>query len=75
MNITHHQYVPKHEKISNELIPEIIEKYNLSTINQLPLLDKIDPISKYYDFKPGDVCKITRTNRISGISTIYRLVK
>jgi len=76
INITHHQYVPKHEKVKGDTaVSEIIKKYNLSTVHQLPLLDKNDPISRYYNYQSGDICKITRKNRISGISILYRLVK
>ena len=56
VNITHHALVPKHEKI------------NLSDINfcvknneEWPKLYTTDPISQYYDYKPGDLIRITRT--------------
>ena len=75
INITHHQYVPLHERVAEDMKPEIIKKFNLSNIRQLPLIDRNDPVSRYYDFKPGDVCKITRKNKVSGISVVYRLVK
>tara|TARA_B100000035_G_C21030446_1_gene568143 strand:+ start:1658 stop:2251 length:594 start_codon:yes stop_codon:yes gene_type:complete len=75
VNITHHEYVPLHEIIKPDTIPFIMEKFNLSNIYQLPLIDKNDPICRYYNFKSGDVCKITRNNRFSGNSIIYRLVK
>lgn len=75
VNITHHQYVPLHEKIPDEMKPEIMKRFNLSNIYQLPLIDKGDPISRYYNFKSGDVCRITRKNKVSGISIVYRLVK
>ena len=75
VNITHHEYVPLHERLSPEKIPYIMEKFNLSNIGQLPLIDRNDPICRYYNFKSGDICKITRNNRFSGNSIIYRLVK
>lgn len=75
INITQHQYVPKHELISKEEIPGIIKKFNLADIHQLPLIDRNDPVCRYYNFKSGNICKITRMDKISGISIIYRLVK
>ncbi len=75
VNITHHQYVPKHELIKKEEIPLIMKKFNLADIYQLPLIDKNDPVCRYYNFKSGNICKITRMDKISGISIIYRLVK
>ena len=75
VNITRHQYVPLHERLDVEKVPEIMERFNLSNIRQLPLIDKNDPVCRYYNFRPGEICKITRKNKISGISIIYRLVK
>ena len=75
VNITHHQYVPLHERVDKKDIPSIMERFNLANIQQLPLIDKNDPVCRYYNYHSGDVCKITRKNKISGISIIYRLVK
>ncbi len=75
INITRHQYVPLHERLDVKKIPEIMEKFNLSNIRQLPLIDRNDPVCRYYNFLPGEICKITRKNKCSGISIIYRLVK
>lgn len=75
VNITQHQYVPKHELIKEAEVPGIMKKFNLSDIHQLPLIDKNDPVCRYYNFKSGNICKITRMDKISGISIIYRLVK
>lgn len=75
VNITRHQYVPLHERLDADKVPEIMKRFNLSNIRQLPLIDRNDPVCRYYNFLPGEICKITRKNKISGISIIYRLVK
>ena len=75
VNITHHKFVPKHEKVDFKDIDDLKAKFSLTNLNQFPILLKSDPISKYYGLEEGDVCKITRKNKISGISVIYRLVK
>ena len=75
INITKHTFVPKHELVAKSDLDTIMTKFSLSSFNQLPILLKSDPVSKYYGFESGDVCKITRKNKISGISVIYRLVK
>lgn len=75
VNITRHQYVPLHERLDADKVPEIMKRFNLSNIRQLPLIDRNDPVCRYYNFRPGEICKITRKNKISGISIIYRLVK
>ena len=65
-NITKHQLVPKHEKLlrnSDEYKSIVKEKLNL------PHMFESDPICKYYNFKCGDVIKITRKDII-----IYRIV-
>lgn len=65
-NITKHELVPKHEKLiknSDEYKSLIREKVNL------PHIFESDPICKYYNFKNGDIIRITRKNII-----IYRIV-
>ena len=42
-----------------------MKKHNLTTKNQFPFINRNDPVVKYYNFKPGNVCKITRTNDVS----------
>ena len=75
INITKHSFVPTHEKVETSDYDDIKTKFSLSNFNQLPIILKSDPVSKYYGFESGDICKITRKNKISGISVIYRLVK
>jgi len=63
-NITKHRLVPKHILLSDQ------EKNMLKEINKFPLILKIDPISKYYNFKRGQVIKIIRKDKY----VTYRLV-
>lgn len=72
-NITKNYLVPKHEKVPKEKHSEILEKYNCK-YNQLPRIQHNDPISIYYGFKKGDICKITRNDFIAGNSIYYRYV-
>jgi len=72
-NVTEHVLVPKHEIISNEEKNEVINKYNLETEDQLPLIKKNDPVAKYHGMKVGNVCKITTHSETHGIYTKYRL--
>ena len=53
VNITRHDLVPKHEKIKNEDLK--IEA------SKLPKLYTNDAISQYYNYKEGDLIRITRT--------------
>ena len=75
VNITKHRLVPKHELINSEEIDNLMKKHNLVSKNQLPYIDRNDAVIKYYNFKPGNICKITRTNDVSSEVIFYRLIK
>jgi DNA-directed RNA polymerase I, II, and III subunit RPABC1 len=74
-NIYKHEYVPKHEVISDKKeIEKIKTKYLLKNLYQLPILLNNDPICKYLDIKPGSVVKITRPSPTAGEYILYRYV-
>jgi DNA-directed RNA polymerase I, II, and III subunit RPABC1 len=59
MNITKHRLVPKHERMNDEESNELLKCYNLQTKQQLPLILKSDPVVRYYNFRSGDILRIT----------------
>jgi len=59
INITHHKYVPKHIKLSEEEKNKIVKAYN-TPIENFPCILESDPISRYYNFRIGDLIKIER---------------
>lgn len=64
---TLYYYIP-HEKVQDmTLINFIKEKYK----NKIPILLKTDAVSRYFNFKRGDIIKITRDDS----SICYRIVK
>ena len=71
-NITHHNYVPKHEIISSEVKAQILKIYNIHE-RQLPYILSSDPVCKYFNGKPGDVFRITRNFSPNQYSIYYRL--
>lgn len=71
-NITKHSYVPKHEIVSAEDTTEIMKKYSIKNKSQFPIILKSDPVSRYYDFKPGQLIKINRSSTATGESITYR---
>lgn len=71
--ITDHVLVPKHEKLSQAKIKELLVKYNI-TLQQLPRINIEDPVIKGLDVKPEDVIKITRVSPALGKSIYYRVV-
>jgi DNA-directed RNA polymerase I, II, and III subunit RPABC1 len=75
-NVTKHVLVPKHTKCNDEEINELLKTYNLLTKVQLPLISRDDPVIRYYNYKPGDVIKITGTKMSFNPNyEFYRTVK
>ena len=66
-NITKHILVPKHEVLEEKEAKIFKKKYG----SNIPVLLKSDPISRFYDFRRGDVVRITRK---SGVIA-YRIVR
>lgn len=67
INLTHHKLVPRHEKMSPT------DEHYLSVARDRPNLPHIldtDPVCRYYNFKAGDILKITRHNG----TVAYRIV-
>jgi len=71
-NITKHILVPKHEKVDEAHVKEILDTFSLKTKFQLPLILKTDPMSRYLGLKGGDVIKVTRNSPSSGEYFVYR---
>lgn len=67
-NITKHRLVPKHELLSPEETKEMKEKWQG---DKFPVILRNDAISRFYNYSPGNIIKITRHN--GDIS--YRIVK
>ena len=73
VDISKHEYVPKHAKMSNAEIEKLLSSYNISK-KQLPRILKTDPIIIDLEVEPGDVIKIIRKSDTCGESTYYRVV-
>lgn len=74
-NITKHVFVPKHELLDKEEARRLMESFFVPNLTKFPIMLKTDPISKFYDFKAGDVCRITRYSPTSGEYFSYRVVR
>jgi DNA-directed RNA polymerase I, II, and III subunit RPABC1 len=73
-NITKHILVPKHEIIrEEEIIADVVLRYNIKTKFQLPHILKTDPMSRYLGLKTGDMVKIIRTSPSAGEYIGYRV--
>ena len=72
-SITSHRLVPKHTKMSEKAVKELLEKYNIIK-SQLPKILSSDPIISLLDPKTGDIIKIERISPTRGTSEYYRVV-
>lgn len=58
--IIYHDYQPKFRKLNEDEIEELKIKFLITDITKIPKLSILDPISRYYDYKEGDVIEIER---------------
>ena len=73
MNILNHSFVPKHIKLKPEEKVEFYKNFNIQSDTQLPEISRFDPVAKIIFLRPGDVCKITRFDKISLTNEFYRI--
>ena len=71
--VVKHVLVPKHTKIGERQVQELIEKYNISKV-QLPKITISDPAITHLGIKIGDVIKIERASFTAGKTDYYRVV-
>lgn len=77
INPTRHYLVPKHELLPLEEESAFLTRINRDKTQakrELPKISSTDPIARWYGFRSGRICKITRTSEQSGRSIYYRLV-
>jgi DNA-directed RNA polymerase subunit H (RpoH/RPB5) len=72
-NIFEHEFVPKHEILTDEEKEKILEKYRMKPY-QLPRINASDPAAKAIGANPGDVVRIIRESPTAGKYIAYRYV-
>jgi DNA-directed RNA polymerase subunit H (RpoH/RPB5) len=73
INIVDHVLVPKHIVLTQEENKIVLETYNAKK-KDMPLISSTDPIARYYNMKPDDICKIERPSIMTCITPFYRIV-
>ncbi len=73
MQITEHEYVPKHEILSEEEKERLLDKLQVPA-SALPNILNSDPVSRVIGAEVGDILKITRKSETAGETIVYRLV-
>lgn len=80
-NILKHSLVPKHKVVSAVKYPDengketsdldqLMTKYKLKSLTQLPEISRFDPVALLIMLRPGQVCEIERKSPTS-VSTLY----
>ncbi len=72
-NPTKHQLVPKHVRLNNEEVTELMDKYLIKGKVQMPYILHNDAIAKWLGLRQGDIVKIERLNENSGVAYYYRV--
>lgn len=70
VNITRHELVPRHERIPRSMLP-----LELRSVDALPFLYTTDRVAQYYDFRPDDIVRITRTFGAQEPVYYYRILR
>jgi len=73
LNVLKHRLVPKHTKLSVEEKASLYQQLNIEEDSQLPEISRFDPVAKTLFLRPGEVCRITRFDKISYTNDYYRV--
>ena len=72
VDVTEHRLVPAHALLSPEDRQALLARYKLRA-EQLPRIQRTDPVARYYGLKVGDVVKIVRPSETAGRYVTYRV--
>jgi DNA-directed RNA polymerase I, II, and III subunit RPABC1 len=73
INLIDHVSVPKHIPLTKEESEQIVIEYNAKK-KSFPKMFDSEPVSRYYNMKSGDICRIIRSSETSCLVPYYRQV-
>jgi DNA-directed RNA polymerase I, II, and III subunit RPABC1 len=88
-NLIDHKFIPEHEILHDKYLPSPVgqpdgndeykdhpkfEDIYLAKRKDCPKMEITDPVSRYYNLKPGQIIRIKRKTGNSGYSISYRVV-
>lgn len=73
INIVDHILVPKYTVLTKSEAENVLRTYNAKK-KDMPRIFTVDPIVRYYNMKPDDICKVERASVMTCVAPFYRLV-
>jgi len=72
-NILEHELVPQMTILSDEETKDVVKQYNLTSVKQLPEIDRFDPVALALSMRPDQVGKIVRSSITALKTVMYRV--
>lgn len=72
VDITEHKLVPEHRLLTQTEKQELLLRYRLKE-SQLPRIQAVDPVARYFGLKARDVVRIERPSETAGRYITYRI--
>jgi DNA-directed RNA polymerase subunit H (RpoH/RPB5) len=72
-NILEHELVPQMTILSDEETKDVVKQYNLTSVKQLPEIDRFDPVALALSMRPDQVGKIVRPSITALKTVMYRV--
>tara|TARA_B110000305_G_scaffold224760_1_gene270636 strand:- start:568 stop:1200 length:633 start_codon:yes stop_codon:yes gene_type:complete len=72
-NILNHNLVPNHRIMNETEVGDLMKRYNILSLEQLPEINRFDPVAKLIGIKPKEVCEIIRPSKSAIESKYYRV--
>jgi DNA-directed RNA polymerase subunit H (RpoH/RPB5) len=72
-NILEHELVPQMTILSDEETKDVVKQYNLTSVKQLPEIDRFDPVALALSMRPDQVGKIVRSSITALKTVVYRV--